>query len=64
MNLLDYGRIILRRGWIAILLAILAAVAAFGFSKVVTPVYRGTQTVLLVPSRSDLGLTEAALTPD
>jgi len=61
MNLLDYGRIILRRGWIAILLAILAAVAAFGFSKVVTPVYRGTQTVLLVPSRSDLGLTEAAL---
>lgn len=61
MNLLDYGRIIIRRGWIAILLAILAAVAAFGFSKVVTPVYRGTQTVLLVPVRSDLGLTEAAL---
>jgi capsular polysaccharide biosynthesis protein len=61
MNLLEYGRIILRRGWIAILLAVLAAVAAFGFSKIVTPVFRGTQTVLLVPSRSDLGLTEAAL---
>src|SRR5690606_4397618 len=61
MNLLDYGRIILRRGWIAILLAVIAAVGAFGFSKIVTPVYRGTQTVLLVPSRSDLGLTEAAL---
>ncbi|MEO1289670.1 MAG: hypothetical protein AAFV93_18050 [Chloroflexota bacterium] len=61
MNLLEYGRIILRRGWIAILLAILAAVAAYGFSQIVTPVYRGTQTVLLVPVRSDLGLTEAAL---
>lgn len=61
MNLIDYGRIILRHGWIAILLAVIAAVAAFGFSQVVTPVYRGTQTILLVPSRSDLGLTEAAL---
>lgn len=61
MNLIDYGRIILRRGWIAVLLAVIAAGAAFGFSKVVTPEYRGTQTILLVPSRSDLGLTEAAL---
>ena len=61
MNLLDYGRIILRRGWIAILLAVVTAVAAYGFSQIVTPVYRGTQTVLLVPVRSDLGLTEAAL---
>ena len=61
MNLIDYGRIILRRGWIAVLLAIIAAGAAFGFSQVVTPEYRGTQTILLVPSRSDLGLTEAAL---
>ena len=61
MNLIDYGRIILRRGWIAILLAVLAAGAAFAFSQLVTPIYRGTQTILLVPSRSDLGLTEAAL---
>lgn len=61
MNLIDYGRIILRRGWIAVLLAVLAAGAAFAFSQVVTPIYRGTQTILLVPSRSDLGLTEAAL---
>lgn len=61
MNLIDYGRILIQRGWIAILLAVIAAGAAYGFSQVVTPVYRGTQTVLLVPSRSDLGLTEAAL---
>lgn len=61
MNLIDYARIILRRGWIAILLAVIAAGAAYGFSRIMTPVYRGTQTILLVPSRSDLGLTEAAL---
>lgn len=61
MNLIDYGRIILRRGWIALLLAAIAGVAAYGFSQVVTPVYRGSQTILLIPSRSDLGLTEAAL---
>jgi capsular polysaccharide biosynthesis protein len=61
MNLIDYARIILRRGWIAILLAVIAAGAAYGFSQMMTPVYRGTQTILLVPSRSDLGLTEAAL---
>src|SRR5688572_26233254 len=61
MNLIDYGRIILRRGWIAVLLAVIAAGAAFAFSQIVTPIYRGSQTILLVPSRSDLGLTEAAL---
>jgi capsular polysaccharide biosynthesis protein len=61
MNLIDYGRIILRRGWIAILLAVVAAVAAYAFSQVVTPIYRGTQTILLVPSRSDNGLTLATV---
>lgn len=61
MNLIDYGRIILRRGWIAILLAVLTAVAAFAFSQIMTPVYRATQTILIVPSRSDFGLTQAAV---
>lgn len=61
MSLIDYGRIILRRGWIMILLAALAAGAAFVFSRQMTPVYRATQTVLLVPSRSDFGLAEATL---
>lgn len=61
MNLIDYARIILRRGWIAILLAVIAAGAAYGFSQMMTPVYRGTQTILLVPSRSDLGLLESVI---
>ena len=61
MNLIDYARIIIRRGWIAVLLAVMAAGGAYLFSQTVTPEYRATQTILLVPSRSDLGLTEAAL---
>ena len=59
MNLLDYGRILIRRGWIMILLAVITAAAAFLFSRTQTPVYRSTQQILMVPSRSDLGLTEA-----
>lgn len=60
MNLIEYGRIILRRGWIAVLLAALAAVGAFLFSQAMTPVYRGTQQVLILPSRTDFGLQQAA----
>jgi capsular polysaccharide biosynthesis protein len=61
MNLIEYARIILRRGWIAVLLAVIAGAAAFGFSQLVTPVYRSSQTMLLVPSRTDLGLAEATI---
>lgn len=61
MNLIEYVRIVLQRGWIAILLGVLAAGAAFAFSTQVEPIFRSTQTVLLVPSRSDFGLTQATL---
>lgn len=58
MNLLDYVRIIVRRGWIIVLAMILTAGAAYGFSKVQTEEYRATQKVLLLPARNDLGLSE------
>lgn len=60
MNLFDYGRVLLRRGWVLILLAVLCAGAAFAFSRTIQPVYRSTQTLLIMPSRSDWGLTQAA----
>ncbi|MCA9892776.1 MAG: hypothetical protein KC615_07315 [Anaerolineae bacterium] len=60
MNLVDYGTILLRRGWIMILLAVLAAGGAYVLSKQMVPVYRSTQMVLMIPSRSDWGLTQAA----
>ena len=61
MNLVEYGRIILQRGWIMLLLAVLAAGGAFLLSQLMTPVYRSTVQVLIIPSRSDFGLTQAAV---
>lgn len=60
MNLGDYVRIIVRRGWIMVLLAIVAAGSAFYLSTQQDEVYRATQVVVLQPSRIDLGLTEAS----
>lgn len=57
MNLLDYGRIFVRRGWIIVLLAVLAGGAAYFLSKGQRPVYRSIQTVLIQPARNDNGLT-------
>ena len=61
MNLVDYGTILIRRGWLILLLAVIAGGAAFLFSRQLQPVYRATQKVLMVPSRSDFGLTQAAI---
>lgn len=60
MNLVDYGRILIRRGWIMIVLGVIAAGAAYLFSRQIEPTYRATQKVLIIPSRSDNGLTQAA----
>ncbi|MBN1285787.1 MAG: hypothetical protein JXB47_10345 [Anaerolineae bacterium] len=59
MNLTEYIRIAIRRGWIIILTAVLAAIAAFVFSQIQTPVYRSTFKLFIQPARNDLSLTEA-----
>lgn len=58
MNLLDYVRILTRRGWIILLAMVITAGGAYGFSKTQTEVYRASQKVLLLPSRNDFGLSE------
>ncbi len=60
MNLSDYVRILRQRGWLIILLAALTALAAFGFSKVQTNVYKSTLNLLVRPSRTDFGQSQAA----
>jgi capsular polysaccharide biosynthesis protein len=62
MPITEYFHILRRRGWIIILLAVLAACSAFVFSRVQTKVYKATIFVLIKPSRSDLGLTQSAKT--
>ena len=62
MNLLDYIRIIIRRGWIIVLAVIITSGAAYGFSKTQTEVYRASQKILHSPGRNDLGLSETLRT--
>jgi capsular polysaccharide biosynthesis protein len=58
MNLLEYVRILARRGWIVVLAVVITAGAAYSFSRLQTKEYRATQKVLLLPARNDLGLSE------
>lgn len=62
MNLIDYGRILVRRGWIVVLLAVIAAGSAYYLATRQTPIYLSTQKVLMQPTRADLGLTQASRT--
>ncbi|HEX2906216.1 MAG TPA: Wzz/FepE/Etk N-terminal domain-containing protein [Phototrophicaceae bacterium] len=61
MNLIDYGRILLRRGWIMLLLAVMAAGGAYFLSKQQAEVYQSSQQVLIQPARTDLGVAEAII---
>ena len=60
MELSDYIRILRQRGWVIILVAVLTAGAAFGFSKMQTEVYKSSLRLLVLPSRTDLGQSLAA----
>ena len=57
MELTDYIRIIRQRGWIIILVAIIAAASAYGFSKMQTPIYSASTRLWVQPARADWGLS-------
>ncbi len=59
MNLTEYVRILVRRGWIMLLLAILAGGGAWFITRDDTPVYQSSYRVLVQPSRPDLSLTNS-----
>ena len=60
MELQDYAQIVKRRGWILVLVALIAAGSAFVFSRLQTPVYKSTMELFIQPARTDLGLTQSA----
>jgi len=60
MEISDYLRILRQRGWLIILVAVLTAVAAFGFSKMQVEVYESSLRLLVLPSRTDFGQAQAA----
>lgn len=60
MDLRAYLDILRRRGWIIIVVAAIAALAAFGVSMVQTKIYRATARISAVPARPDWGLGNSA----
>jgi len=58
MELGDYFRILLRRGWIMVVVAVVAAVSAFGFSKLQRPIYKSSMQMTVLPARNDMGLAQ------
>ena len=58
MELKDYFRILRQRGWILIVLAIITAGAAYGYSRMQPTEYESTVKILVSPSRTDFGLTQ------
>lgn len=57
MELTDYIRIFRQRGWIVIVVAVIAAASAFGFSKLQTPIYSASTRLSVQPARADWGLS-------
>ena len=58
MELSDYFRILRQRGWIIVVVAVVAAVSAFGFSKLQRPIYKSSMQVTVLPARNDMGLAQ------
>ncbi len=58
MELSDYFRILRTRGWIMLVVAVVAAISAFGFSRLQRPIYKSSMQVVVLPARNDLGLAQ------
>jgi capsular polysaccharide biosynthesis protein len=57
-----YLRLLRRRGWALVAFPVLAAGAAFVFSRLQTPTYRAVATIAVQPARPDFGQSQAAKT--
>jgi capsular polysaccharide biosynthesis protein len=52
MEINDYLRILRKRGWIIVVVALIAAASAYGFSKMQTPIYSASVKLSVVPARA------------
>jgi capsular polysaccharide biosynthesis protein len=57
MQIKDYFNILIKRGWIIILVAVATFAGAVIVSKLQTPIYRSTVKISVSPARSDYGLS-------
>lgn len=58
MELRDYLNVLIKRGWIILLVAVITASSAFVFSKLQTVVYRSSIRLNVWPARLDWGLQQ------
>jgi capsular polysaccharide biosynthesis protein len=59
MELREYWNIAVKRGWIVILAAVVAAVAALGVSLIMPKTYEASIQLIVEPARPDWGLSQA-----
>ncbi len=59
MEFREYWNVAVKRGWIIILVAVVAAVAALGVSMLMSETYRATIQLSANPARADWGLNQA-----
>jgi capsular polysaccharide biosynthesis protein len=57
VELRDYLKIIRKRGWIIVVVALVAGLAAVGVSKLQTPIYKASIRLSVEPARLDWGLS-------
>jgi len=55
----EYWNIAIKRGWIILLVAVVAAVTALGVSKIMPEIYRASIQLSVNPARADWGLSQA-----
>jgi capsular polysaccharide biosynthesis protein len=55
----EYWTILRKRGWIILLVAVVAAIAALGISLILPETYKGTIQLSINPARADWGLSQA-----
>ncbi|MGQ9625559.1 MAG: YveK family protein [Anaerolineae bacterium] len=60
MELRRYLVIFWKRCWIIILVALVAAISAYVFSKIQTPIYKASVQISINPARPDWGLAQTA----
>lgn len=59
MEFREYWSIARRRGWIILLVALVAAAAAFGVSQIIPKTYQASIQLSINPARADWGLSQA-----
>jgi len=61
MELWEYVEVLLRWGWVILLVTTLCTVAAIGYSKLQTPRYTSIVELNVTPARLDLGLSQTVI---